>query len=1319
MLPGVSRSPTPVSDGEKLPNKFLRSVASASKLTALQSAREMVEFYLQLDRIHGSIYEPLERSSTTHSNDYQVLEDRNYEVPPVFIKRCFYPIPRDILEQLDSHQPSSIQIGVFSSIRYAWVAVETNLFLWNFVTGSDFVVYRDSKFPITKAEVVPCQPGVFVNDIKQLLVLVTTSTIALHGIVIDGNDSVQLRRTGFEVSFGSFPEPTHILGTAEGRIFLAGSDAQLYELKYDAEERWFSKRNCNLNDCTGNWLRRLLPIRLRNDKITSVAYDSTRSLLYTVTGKHELHAYSLSTKSGAPGFQKVSISSDHLFSEACSLCPAFGKNFHSDASTFSLVSIHAISATEGKLFCLVAVTAEAVRLYFALQSGDLASKDWNLRLAHVRLPFEDPSTVRKQEARRFMHVLCTSGTFFAAFSSANGQKFGLLEGNFYSPRLFTPTNPLEQWSEVAVAEQPIAIVPFSAASAEKAAISKAIAERNNSWSGNDLQTQHITDSFECLFLSMSGIDIYRRIRPIDRLLLLVVEARGSLTEQLRTFFEAHPLDQMCCMGLILAGQLLSGMHQVVQQAGDVFMWLTSLLMRFGGENREIQLQASELSQPDIGLPKSDRLASFSGIYRGAALCVARYVRPIGQSMLSEFLIISSDDNSTEKLRFRSALLISISNLLRDLLEVFKKAKEFRSCSSTATILAPSRLQAQNNERLAFSAFFSFVERYIEALSFCQLVMDHLGNARIAPDLVSVLSCTTFDQFVTEERGIQVSRLLSQFIISREIRHERSIIALCEAIKSRCPGYFGNLDILFYQGMESLHRACITKSERERGEMELESMRLFMDGAEYLTHEMFQEICQSYSALHYYYGIARVTFAVSSVIDPKDEAYSYMRNGKQPAYLAELYEKRIRIYLVAFQYLGEMYERAKAASESEKQANSILGSIRNAFSAVADGAKSKRRVDWQVIVSQVQSACLKTQNSLFLWKYLEMCVLIKRQDLVMLCESNVCQEFLAQLFRTQLTDQIFDEQIDLLWNWQIRHRHVREAAKTLFTLATCSKTTLRLMKRIEYLAIALSATTSITSGSIEERDALKKELQDQIDVANVQLNVLNLFRNRKFSCAATEIEEVIRTLDGKVLDLTSLYNGYAKKYRLPEASLIILKTASFDNASVMISAWQEILDRDCSISDHKGFFTIKTTIAYLAPLLRPSEKAFPTAFLVASLAKIAFERNMQPEELVSTFLDASVSASQLFTEFERLFFGQRSVGGVWASETGRIFLVRSFTCLIEAAFAQSAVRESLLSIKGVGTVLSSLCTNCLTQLGGATHAQLMLELDLACKRLLKG
>ena len=158
-------------------------------------------------------------------------------------------IPRAILNHVSTASALTLK-GLLPEIGRAWISVDSTLYLWNYdasddmggsASGSsaDYNIYSQLDQVITAVAVVLPRKDTFKDLISHILVIATTVEIVLVGIERSGNrvkDPVHLHPTALRCSTDGV-RINKIVGTVEGRIFLAGSDSYVYEVQY-SQDNW-------------------------------------------------------------------------------------------------------------------------------------------------------------------------------------------------------------------------------------------------------------------------------------------------------------------------------------------------------------------------------------------------------------------------------------------------------------------------------------------------------------------------------------------------------------------------------------------------------------------------------------------------------------------------------------------------------------------------------------------------------------------------------------------------------------------------------------------------------------------------------------------------------------------------------------------------------------------------------------------------------------------------------------------------------------------------------------------------------------------------
>lgn len=135
-----------------------------------------------------------------------------------------------------------------------------SLLLINGITSQELASFMDQPDVITHVALVRAKRGMFVDDIKHLLVICTPISVLLIGVassLVQGRNELHLYAT--DLSTATEVEMSSVIGTEDGRIFMRGvQDGHLYEFHYQEKESWFGKR-VHLIDHSRGTVQSLLP----------------------------------------------------------------------------------------------------------------------------------------------------------------------------------------------------------------------------------------------------------------------------------------------------------------------------------------------------------------------------------------------------------------------------------------------------------------------------------------------------------------------------------------------------------------------------------------------------------------------------------------------------------------------------------------------------------------------------------------------------------------------------------------------------------------------------------------------------------------------------------------------------------------------------------------------------------------------------------------------------------------------------------------------------------------------------------------------------
>ena len=334
-------------------------------------------------------------------------------------------IPSAILSHVSTASVLTLK-GLLPEIGRAWISVDSTLYIWNYdeqtqegdLAGSgSYQIYSELDQVITAVAVVRARRETFQDFIRYVLVIATTMEIVIVGIERRGNhvrDGIHLHPTQLRCP----TDGTHvnkIVGTDDGRIFLAGSDSYVYEFQYSQDNwrRYFGWKCAKVN-MTASMASYFLPQAFREmymiDPIVDIAVDNSRQILYTLSRLQQICVYDL----GDNGESFRFVDSIAMLSKAMQSwiqSPSGGREIANqpnpaDCQAFKniknwVTSIHAVPVHESRGVHLIACTRNGVRVFLTTDKPSQYFKRYSsgqhqritgigkpvkLRILHVRLP---------------------------------------------------------------------------------------------------------------------------------------------------------------------------------------------------------------------------------------------------------------------------------------------------------------------------------------------------------------------------------------------------------------------------------------------------------------------------------------------------------------------------------------------------------------------------------------------------------------------------------------------------------------------------------------------------------------------------------------------------------------------------------------------------------------------------------------------------------------------------------------------------------------------------------------------------------------------
>ena len=211
-----------------------------------------------------------------------------------------------LVQRLKSQCKVSWQIKVFPNLFRAAALVDEHVFLWNYETGRDPVMYTAPSV-VTCIDFVRPKPGVFEPHVDYVMIVCTFSSIEMAAIHVRdprGNELSLQKLPDYQLTTGNtimqcITSYESQCSDSPPRTFFGGNDGCVYELQYTARDGWMKNR-IRLQNLTsfmgstpviGNLIymaRDSLSSFWKFGGIADLQIDSTRNYLYALDSRGNL-----------------------------------------------------------------------------------------------------------------------------------------------------------------------------------------------------------------------------------------------------------------------------------------------------------------------------------------------------------------------------------------------------------------------------------------------------------------------------------------------------------------------------------------------------------------------------------------------------------------------------------------------------------------------------------------------------------------------------------------------------------------------------------------------------------------------------------------------------------------------------------------------------------------------------------------------------------------------------------------------------------------------------------------------------------------------
>ncbi|XP_066949536.1 nuclear pore complex protein Nup155 isoform X2 [Macrobrachium rosenbergii] len=1143
------------------------------------------------------------------------------------------PLPSELMHHFQ-HMQCNCMMGLFPEINRAWLTIDSDIYVWIYEDGSDLAYFDGLHETILSVGLVKPKKGVFKSYIEHLLCLTTTSEIVLLGVsfsqsTVDGYSGMHLLP---EPLFSVPADGSYILtitGTADGRVFMGAKDGCLYELVYQAEDGWFT-RKCQKVNHTRSTLSYILPFLAfsEDDPISQVEVDDTRHILYTLSDKGTITVYDLDAD-GKGTCRVVSVPHNNIMNAALQAAKTV------DKSNFKgVVSLCPISTYESPHIHLVVVTGTGVRLYYTTVNihGGPGQRPSQLLLLHVRLPPGFAANATVYRPTKVHKALYSHGTCVLCSNESNeADTIWTMSSDQY------PYHPT-----LAESQSTHAVDGYVWALADVTPQLWCSALNPPTAQGTQpplLVTQHQQAPRQLVLLSANGAHILTFQRPVDQLRQLLEEAGGAESSIIKDFFSAMTPTQACATAIILATEANNQNAQVAE-------WATRALFLYGANAppaapvsatpvfplqtpTTYNFQPTQVSTPIIGQNTTIQDTMFSPLHNALYLFMARILRPawgtpVAREMLVDGKPVVVSCMNAEEFGF----LGNQVELLAKFLLTNQGGSSVHSLSTSNTSLNITRYGGDGSERASLLALRSLLGQTLEVLRLLTLLTTHNFNtitAAVQKEIREQLRGMSLRDLILS--GREVCRALIMALLDRYHGDNASADAISLRLRDICPGLYRVEDAKLAKANEIIlaAKASNNKIEKENGFKEAVSL------CKQIGHHVnVAGISSQLASGGAYEAIVDLCLSVAGQRDPTGIALHYYKNN-EPAedhqgYVA--FTSRMECYRVIMDQLNQLVGAGVVPPSSP--------SVPSRPGPPTPPPSTLPSTDATQYANQMMNLIVSSNDELANVTLYQWLVDTNRTERLLAISSPYLENFLTRSNGQAPLHQ-------LLWRYYERNQDYFKAAKTLLLLAEQIGDT-PVHVRVEYLSRAIMCLSSCEMNTASSYSDFMLHLEEKKSVARVQLMILDALQSDGASA------DVIAQLNSSLLTLTTLYEKFAEPWSLWECKLAIVHCAGHSEPQLVQLIWTKIieteLDRSLSATVETRIDILASKIKTLARIYSTNPNYFPLEHIIRECEIKSVQLKVQKPWVVTALQSCGILVSKLINIYHKLY---RSGDTVWEVE----------------------------------------------------------------------
>ncbi|RKP16895.1 nucleoporin-domain-containing protein, partial [Rozella allomycis CSF55] len=850
--------------------------------------------------------------------------------------------------------------------------------------------------------------GVFVKQIEYIMVVATAVEVSVLGIAVSGGDVV-FYNTGLSVP----TDDVRILSigaSEEGRVFMSGSDGNLYELNYQSKEGWFKRRCSKVVKSRGiisQYASILNPFG-SIDALMSVVVDDTRNMVYTLSEKSNVSVYYMGLD-GRDFKHLETIDFSFMVYQGKMMVGRNGSVF--EGENLQVIGVHGIKRSESERVNFFVCLSNGIRMYFGVDNN------MQVKMIHVRIgnEFRMNNLMVSPVLRNSYHLsFYSEGCFLAASGSG-------IESEDLMWMVCPNSNLLSRGKGGVVKENGSVGIEKSMINNLQGKTWSVCELKNRKEKREENRNNEFLNQFRSKrrrFLVMSNSE---KNRPVDLMIKILRESNGKETEQLKIFYESFERDEIACTSLILVSSpfqsfnqemILSQLESNIKQASLYCLYKYSGIPTLVKNETSSATNTSTTFNPSTSTfnpsttfnPSFNTISNplnpyntsivYSGLFNGLNLLVGRIIKPLNDKTLKDLSLLNEREDNFVLLQVIKQNMIQIKNFMEES-EIVKRY-EMENMKSIQFIDAEIE-EAIKRELIKMKEIKSFVNYFIEMINLIIILLDF--------NLKELMKNFNEKILILDLIGkIDLMKELIGNLINKHIKQEINIESLLETLRENCSLYFTTDDYLMYKASESLNKNSI-----------IDSFKLFVKVAKSISINRLKLICEEYKRLKcHQYAIKLILLSLENV-----ELNQIERN--------EIYEICISLFEGDFKCdkgdkgdRGDKGVRGESSTLTSESMTSVGGQLHSMTSESHDS----------LLLTCLQIA-MKSNDKLFHERLIDYFAFVKKFNLIIQMKSL----FVEEVLKNRMNNPKIAEDYDLLWKYYVHNEIFDKASLACYSIAT--------------------------------------------------------------------------------------------------------------------------------------------------------------------------------------------------------------------------------------------------------------------------------------------